>query len=298
MVPGVRVMHMLFRSVATRIVLLSMLALLGVGPLAVGAQTAPLTLRLALVPQWSVNQHRSSWAAQSPVTPELRRALDGGVVDRAVFWWQRGLIQRSSLVRKPIRVLPPEEAASLGGRGAFGVSVRPSAGASAWTQIDVLPRGGDVVVLEVGGELNTITQVLETVLLVPADGPIQTVALARRALVQGSGIPVVSVQFGTPPAVPPTAFGRVGGLDVLVARSLIDTLTNGDTTTLGPADRATTNVGDWREADRVFIRAPAAALQAGSPGLVLVWKDRVLKPDPDGGQPEMRRSRLELPRAP
>ncbi len=290
-------MPTLFRSAATPIVLLSVLGLLAVGPLAVGAQTAPLTLRLALVPQWSVNQHRSSWSVQSAVTPELRQALDGGVVDRAVFWWQRGLIQRSSLVLKSIRVLSPEEAAPLGGRGAFDLSVRPAAGASAWTQIDVIPRGGDVAVLELGGELNTITQVLETVLLVPPDGPIQSVALARRAIIQGVGIPVIATQFGLPPAVPPTAFGRVGSLEFLVARSLIESLTNGDTTTLGPADRATTNVGDWREADRVFIRVPAAAFQGGTPGLVLVWKDRVLKPDPDGGQFDMRRSRLELPRA-
>jgi hypothetical protein len=296
MVPGVRAMPTPFRS-ATPVVLLAVLVLLAVGPLAVRAQTAPLTLRLALLPQWSVNQHRSSWSVQSAVTPVLRQALDGGVVDRAVFWWQRGLIQRSSLVRKPIRVLPPEEAASLGGRGAFDLSVRPPAGASAWTQIDVIPRGGDVAVLELGGELNTITQVLEAVLLVPAEGPIQTVSLARRAIIQGSGIPVIATQFGLPPAVPATAFGPVGGLEFLVARSLIESLTNGDTTTLGPADRATSNVGDWREADRVFIRVPTAALQAGTPGLVLVWKDRVLKPDPDGGDVEMRRSRLELPRA-
>jgi hypothetical protein len=297
MVPGVLAMPTRVRSAAAPIVLLSVLVLLAVGPLSLGAQTAPLTLRLALLPQWSVNQHRSSWSVQSSVTPELRRALEGGVVDRPVFWWQRGSIQRSMLVGKPFRLLSPDEAAPLGGRGPFDLSVRPPAGASAWAQIDVVPRGGDVAVLEVGGELNTVNQVLETVLLVPADGPIQTVALSRRAIVQGPGIPVVATQFGLPPD-PKTAFSPpIGGLEFLVARSLIDSLANGDTSTQGPADRATTNVGDWREADRVFIRVPVAAPPGGFPGLVLVWKDRLLKPDPDGGQFEMRRSRLELPQA-
>jgi hypothetical protein len=296
MVPGVLAMSTRFRSAAAPILLLSVLVLLAVGPLSLGAQPAPLTLRLALLPQWTVNQHRSSWSVQSTVTPDLRRALDGGVVDRPVFWWQRGSIQRSTLVGKPFRLLSPEEAKGLGGNGAFDLKIRPPDGASAWAQVEVIPRGGDVAVLEVGGELNTINQVLETVLLVPADGPIQAVTLSRRAIVQGSGIPVVATQFGLPPD-PKTAFGsRVGGLEFLVARSLIDTLTNGDTSTQGPADRATTNVGDWREADRVFIRVPVSP-PAAIPGLVLVWKDRLLKPDPDGGQMDLRRSRLELPRA-
>ncbi|MBI4014216.1 MAG: hypothetical protein HY359_18005 [Candidatus Rokubacteria bacterium] len=292
-------MRMLSRSAAPTAVL-CVLALLAIGPLIARAQTAPLSVRLALLPQWSVNQHRggAGWGSRGPLTPDFRTALAGGVVDRPVFWWQRGLIQRSSLVRKPIRVLPPAEAAPLGGRGQFDlVSVRPPAGPAAWTDVEIASRGqGGDLVLEVGGELNTITQVLETVLLMPADGAIQEVPLARRALVSGPGIPVVTVQFGVPPAVPPTAFGGAGGLDFLVARSPVESLTNGDTTTLGPADRATANVGDWREADRVFIRVPAAGLQAGVPGVVLVWKDRTLKPDPDGGEFEQRRSRLELPR--
>ncbi len=294
-------MRMLIRSAAPAAAL-SVLALLAIGPLIARAQTAPLTVRLALLPQWSVNQHRggASWGPRGPVTPDFRTALDGGVVDRPVFWWQRGAIQRSALAWKPIRILTASDAAALGGRGAFElVAVRPPAGATAWTQVEVASRGalpGDILVLEVGGELNTITQVLETVLLMPADGAIQEVPLTRRALVSGPGIPVVTVQFGVPPAVPLTAFGGAGGLDFLVARSPIESLTNGDTTTLGPADRATTNVGDWREADRVFIRVPAAGLQAGVPGVVLVWKDRTLKPDPDGGEFERRRSRLEQPR--
>ena len=292
-------MHILTRP-RTAAALVAALALLALSPWIAGSQPAPLTIRLALLPQWSVNQHRggAGWGSRGPLTPDFRTALAGGVVDRPVFWWQRGLIQRSSLVRKPIRVLPPAEAAPLGGRGQFDlVSVRPPTGPAAWTDVEIAFRGqGGDLVLEVGGELNTITQVLETVLLMPADGAIQEVPLTRRALVSGPGIPVVTVQFGVPPAVPRTAFGGAGGLDFLVARSPIESLTNGDTTTLGPADRATTNVGDWREADRVFIRVPAAGLQAGVPGVVLVWKDRTLKSDPDGGEFEQRRSRLELPR--
>src|SRR4029453_11574142 len=83
------------------------------------------------------------------------------------------------------------------------------------------------------------------------------------------------------------------GLEFFVARSPVETLTNGDTTPAGPADRATSNVGDWREADRVFIRVPVARLQSGVPGIVLGWKDRTLKPDPDGGDGVEQRRRSE-----
>lgn len=277
------------------------LALLALAPWIARSQPAPLAIRLALVSQWSVNQHRggAAWGSQGPVTPDIRTALDRGVVDRPVFWWQRGAIQRSTLVWKPIRLLPASDAAALGGRGDFDlVAVRPPAGATAWTQVEVAPRGappGDVLVLEVGGELNTITQVLETVLLVPPDGRIEEVPLGRRA--GGPAIPVVTVQFGRLPAVPATAFGGAEGIDFLVARSTVETLANADTTTLGPADKAMSNVGDWREGDRVFIRLPVARLAAGTPSVVLVWKDRTLKSDPDGGDfmDQRRRSRLQLP---
>jgi hypothetical protein len=280
--------------------LLALFVGLVVGPLGVAAQS-PLTIRLALLSQWSVHQHRGGgWLAAGPIVPELRAALEGGVVDRPVFWWQRGVIQRSSVVWKPIRVLAGPEAAELGGRGEFDlVAARPATGAAAWSQIDVRPRSGqadDVLVLEVGGELNTITQLLETLLLVPADGPIQELSLGRPAVSPASGVPVVTVPAGRLPS--PAPFRGESGIEFLVARSPVESLANADTTPSGAADRATSNVGDWREGDRVFIRVPVARLQAGTPGLVLGWKDRTLKPDPDGGGggDERRRSSLHRPR--
>jgi hypothetical protein len=235
--------------------------------------------------------------ASGPILPEFRAALDGGVVDRPVFWWQRGVIQRSALAWKPIRVLGAPEASGLGGRGEFDLLAAGRAtGAAAWSQIDVRPRSGQagaVLVLEVGGELNTIGQVLETLLLVPADGPIQELSLARRAVASASGIPVVTVPAGRLPS--PAPFRGENGIEFFVARSPVEGLANADTTPSGAADRATSNVGDWREGDRVFIRVPVARLQAGTPGLVLGWKDRTVKPDPDGGGDERRRSRLDRP---
>ena len=228
-------------------------------------------------------------------------ALDGGVVDRPVFWWQRGVIQRSALARKPVRVLPGAEASALGGRGEFELgAVRPPSGTTAWTEVEVRPRSAgdaDVLVLEVGGELNTITQVLDALFLVSGEGGFQELRLVPRAAVSAPGVPVARVPLGRIPAEP-AAFRGQDGLEFFVARSPIESLPDADTTTTGSADKAMTNVGDWREADRVFIRIPAARLQAGAPAIVLGWRDRTLKSDPDGGNGDDRRRSQLLRRLP
>jgi hypothetical protein len=282
--------------IVVRTTLLVLLAAAVTTPWIVAAQSGPPALRLALLPQWSVNQHRAG-VFSAPVRAELRTALDRGVVDRPVFWWQRGVIQRSALAWKPVRVLPGPVAGTLGGRGDFELgSVRPPTGAAAWTEVEVRPRStgpDDVLVLEVGGELNTITQVLDAVLLVPGEGGFQELPLVQRAAIGAPGVPVARVPFGRIPAEA-TAFRGQDGLEFFVARSPIENLPDADTTTGGPADKAMTNVGDWREADRVFIRIPAARLRAGTPGIVLAWKDRTLKSDPDGGNgDDRRRSQLQ-----
>jgi hypothetical protein len=285
------------RARTTMLVLLGAVATL---PWTVAAQSGPPTVRLALLSQWSVNQHRTE-GASAPVRAELRTALDGGVVDRMVFWWQRGVIQRSALARKPVRVLPGPEASGLGGRGEFELgSVRPPTGTAAWTEVEVRPRtagAGDVLVLEVGGELNTITQVLDALFLISGEGGFQELRLAPRAALGTPGIPVARVPFGRMPAEP-AAFRGQDGLEFFVARSTVENLPDADTTTNGPADKAMTHVGDWREADRVFIRIPAARLQAGAPAIVLGWRDRTLKSDPDGGNGDDRRRGHLLHRLP
>ena len=83
------------------------------------AQTPARVVRVALLPQWMIQQHRS--------LPALSEAIEGGVVDRTVYAWQRGVIQRQALVSKPIRVVP--DPAPLGGRGRFDITPRFSFGA-------------------------------------------------------------------------------------------------------------------------------------------------------------------------
>jgi hypothetical protein len=280
--------------------LLVVLAAVVTTPWIVAGQSGSPAIRLALLPQWSISQHRTG-GASAPVRAELRTALDGGVVDRPVFWWQRGMIQRSALAWKPVRVLPAAQASVLGGRGEFELGpVRPPAGSAAWTEVEVRPRSagaGDVLVLEVGGELNTITQVLNALFLQSSDGGFQELRLVPRAAVGAPGVPVAQVPFGQIPAEP-AAFRGQDGIEFFVARSRIENLPDADTTTAGPADKAMTNVGDWREADRVFIRIPAARLQGGAPAMVLAWKDRTLKSDPDGGNGDDRRRSHLLRRLP
>jgi hypothetical protein len=251
------------------------------------AQAPPRVVRVALLPQWVVQQHRS--------LPTLSEALEGGVVDRTVFAWQRGVIQRQALVPKPIRVVP--DAAPLGGRGRFDIAVRPPTGRAAWTEIEVSqpnPGADDVLLLEIGGERNTITQVLETLLVAEPGRPLVEVPLARSALVAGSGVPVVTAMFDVPlPPAMAQRFRQEAGLDILVARSPLWDVRNGDQTSSGRADTVPFSGGDWREGDRVFLRIPAVRLAQGVPGLVLGWKDRTLQTDPSADFP--RRSALPFP---
>jgi hypothetical protein len=265
----------------------------GVGPetCAGAQQAAPGIVRLALLPQWAVQQHRGNGGS-------LLEAIDGGVVDRTVFAWQRGVLQRQALVWKPIRLLPDPEASALGGRGRFSlVAVRPPVGRAAWTEVEIsrpAPQADDVLLLEIGGERNTVSQVLETLLMAgPARGLTQ-VPLARTALISGAGVPVVPAPFEQP--LPPTMaqrFREDGGMGLLVVRSPLWDIRNGAVTASGPADTVPLGGGDWREGDRVFLRIAGAMLERGSPGLVLGWKDRTLKPDPDTEFP--RRSALPFP---
>jgi hypothetical protein len=89
-------------------------------------------------------------------------------------------------------------------------------------------------------------------------------------------------------------FREETGLGLLVARSPLWDIRNGDLTASGVADTVPLSGGDWREGDRVFVRVSAAVLARGAPGLVLGWKDRTLRTDPDAEFPR-RSSALPLP---
>lgn len=269
------------------------LTLLGLVTTAASApgQDIPFTVRIALVSQWVVDRHRSAGAlgTRGPMIPQFRAALDGGVVDRAVFAWQRGVIQRNSLVWKPIRVLAGSESSALGGRGEFRLlAVRPPQGPAAWTEVDVTALTGrpeDALVLEVGGELNSIRQVLETIFVVPPGGPPVALSLAPRALIPGEGVPIIKAPFGQPVAAPggPAILRGAAGAEFLVARSPVETTPDGGITTNGLADLSSGEAGEWREGDRVFIRIALAAARARAvPDVVLGWKDRIVRPDRDG----------------
>ena len=255
--------------------------------LPVRAQSPPGVLRLALLPQWVVQQHRGAGGALSP---DLRAAIDGGVVDRTVFSWQRGLIERRTFVPKPVRLLSEDEAAALGGHGRFTLSaVRAPAGTAAWTEIEIARAStgsDDVALLEVGGERNTVTQVLATLLVAGPGRDLRELPLAPRALISGAGVPIVRSRFEQP--LPVTLAGRFhdeGGIGLLVVRGFLMDVANAARTANGLADTVPLGGGDWREGDRVVLRIPAAALAGGVPGVVLGWKDRIPQTDPSAEFP-------------
>jgi hypothetical protein len=162
------------------------------------------------------------------------------------------------------------------------VAVRPPAGASAWTEVVVAPGSPEsdaVLVLEVGGEVSTVAQVLESIFLAPTSRGVERLSLAPRALLGRPGVPVVRVPRGQPLSlVDGTSPWGADGVAFLVARSPVDVLADGATTTSGRADLAWDPTGDWRVGDRVVIRVPLARLRAGAPGIVLGWKDRSVQP--------------------
>ena len=281
---------------ARRVAIAGCVLILGVVAAApIRAQSAPAFVRVALLPQWVVQQHRGIGGALSP---DLRGAIDGGVVDRTVFSWQRGVIERRTFVPKPIRLLPDAEAAPLGGRGRFSLTaVRPPTGAAAWTEVEVARAStgaDDVLLLEIGGERNTLTQVLASILIARPGQDLVEIPLAQRALVGGAGVPVVRSRFEQP--IAPALAGQFhdeAGVGILVARAFVWDVPNATRTPNGLADTVPLGGGDWREGDRIFLRIPAAALDRGLPGLVLVWKDRTLQNDPQVDFP--RHSALPVP---
>lgn len=268
------------------------LAAIGLLLATVGARAEAASIKIALLSQWSVNQHRSGW--HGTLVPAFLTALEGGVVDGAVFWWQRGAIQRSSLVEKPIRVLSGPESTSLGGRGEFElVRVRGPRASSAWIDVDVVPRTDqpdDVLVLQIGGDSNVLRQILETLLVVSKDGVLSELRLARRSLIPGEGVPVIVA----PPdrSVPPrgTLFRGTNGVEFLVLRSPVDAVPYGGVTPNDRADLAFPQGGEWREGDRVFVRMSPAVVRGIAPAIVLGWRDRVVRPDPDPPEPLRRQS--------
>jgi hypothetical protein len=251
-------------------------------------------LRIAFLSQSIVDQHRGGWRSVvlQPMRPDFLSALDQGVVDRPVLRWQHGVIQRTALVQKPLRVIEGEEATALGGRGAFQLgAVRVPKGAAAWTEIDVVPvsgAAGDVLVLEVGGEIYTVRQVLASLFVLPAGRAPEEWPLVKPAFHPGPGVPVIQAQFGLPLSRPgaPGLFWGLDALRALVVRSLVQTVSESAQTTNGAADLSPVEGGAWREGDRVLLRIPLSALQAGVPPIALVWKDRVYQ-DTDPRTPPM-----------
>jgi hypothetical protein len=193
-----------------------------------------------------------------------------------------GAVQRQLLLAKPIRAVSGPEAALLGGRGEFALAaVRPPAGAAAWTEVDVAARSDrpdDVLVLEVGGELGTVGQVLDAILVEAPGGRLVELSVEPAALIPGRGVLALPAPFGRPVtrADARTRFRSAEGLEFLVIRSLVETLVDAATTPRGRADASPHWAGEWREGDRLFVRLPAARLRAGPPRLVLSWKDRIV----------------------
>ena len=283
----------------TRLALLGGVVLLAGAPRPAPAQS-PVTLRLALLSQWTVDQHRAGWGAAPgrPMRPDFSVALRDGVADRPVFRWQYGAIQRGSLVLKPIRVVAGEEAQTLGGRGTFELGgVRPPRARAAWTEVDVTPGSAgpdDVLVLEVGGEINTIRQVLASLFVVAGAGAPDELRLVRPAFRPGTGVSVVQARYGLPVTRPDAAglFRGIDGAAFLVVRSEVQTITENMQTTNGPADLSPVEGGAWREGDRVFLRLPLSTLRSGALSVVLGWKDRIFQDTSPGDNLILSRSGL------
>jgi hypothetical protein len=180
-----------------------------------------------------------------------------------------------------MRLLAGPEAAAFGGQGDCQLlALRPPAEATAWTSVEIEPRTarpGDACVLEIGGELATVAQVIGTLLVTAPDGGFVRLDVALPALVRGTGVPVVLAPLVWPGvrSDAPSLFRRAGGLDLLIVRSGVETMVDASLTPRGPADVAPMRAGEWREGDRLLVRVPLAVLEAGAPGLVVGWKDRV-----------------------
>ena len=227
--------------------------------------------------------------------PSFAEGLERGVTSSVVFAWQRGRIQRSSLVAKPIRVLSASEAAPLGGRGEFRLAdLEPPREASAWTVARIAPVREDpdgVLVLEIGGNLNTINQLVETILVEDRAGEFRELRLGLRAVVDDpERVTVIRPPAGSLEGLAGAVglFHGTGDLGFLVARSPGDAVPRGTVTSNGVADVGIWT-GDWREVDRVFMRVSLAALRRDRTSIVLGWRDRTLRDRPDANVDDLPR---------
>jgi hypothetical protein len=259
-------------------------------------------LRVALVPQWVLDQHRAGAAgSRGALVPAFRSALDAGVVDRVVFWWQRGAIQRQLLVRKPVRVLAGPEAEALGGRGEFRLgAVRSPGGPSAWTEVEVVPqtdRPTDVAILEIGGELGTIRQVVQTILVTTPDGALVELPLSVRPWRPGEVSPVVRTPL--PASRCAASSSRAPEASRSWWSSPVEVIVGGRVAQRPGGRRGIgQRLGDWREGTGCSSasRWPSSGT---APALVLGWKDRQLQPDPTApSSPAASSSRSRSPPTP
>ena len=213
------------------------------------AQAPPPVVRLALLPQWVIQQHRS--------LPALAEAIEGGVVDRTVFAWQRGVIQRQALVSKPIRVVPepgaPRRPRAVRPHGA--PADRPG-GLDGDRGPPVEPRAPTTCSSSRSGASATRSRRSSRRCWSRSPGGrwprYRWLAPPSCA---GAGVPVVASTFDAPlPPAMAQRFRQEAGLDLLVVRSPALGRANGDQTSSGRADTVPFGGGDWREGDRVFLR--------------------------------------------
>ena len=153
------------------------------GGLPVRAQAPPGVLRLALLPQWVDPAAPGGRLCESrPCERPSKAASSTGPSSPGNAGSSSA---RRSFRSRSASCPSPRQLRSVAAGGSTLGAVRPPTGRAAWTEVEVGRSGAgadDVLLLEIGGERNTVTQVLETLLVAdPARGLVE-VPLARPAL--------------------------------------------------------------------------------------------------------------------
>ena len=119
---------------------------------------------------------------------DLEKALDRGVVDKTVWWWDKGYVERFNLVNKDIKIPDKKIQNVLSEKKAIGIAeVIPPKESSGWTKVAFLAPDDaqKVLIIELNGMSEGNERFLTSIGIKTAERKIEDIFIQPEALFKG-----------------------------------------------------------------------------------------------------------------